>query len=310
MNKVDFFIIGAPKCGTTSLAEYLKNHPDINFSRQKEPHFFATDFQGLQKINDIKSFEKYLGLFHFEDDKLTGEASTTYLFSEKAAQNILEYNPEAKMIIMLRNPLNMVVAWHGQKLIEKQEDEPKFEAAWFKQKARKTGQEIPELCIDAKMLFYKDWCLLGKQVQNIFQQVPKRNCHIIFFDDFVTKTSTVYRKTLNFLGLDYDDRTEFRAYNQHKQVRNYQLDEFRVRLNMIRKRNPLINKWHKAITKLIPGQGIGVQKFMLAINYKKAKRGAIDKDFRNKLIDEFHDDICLIERLTGRNLELWKRSTE
>jgi len=306
MKKVGFFIIGAPKCGTTSLAEYLKSHPDIILSKKKEPNFFSKDLIKFQRLNDIKTFEHYLNLFCFEEKKMLGEASTTYLFSKEAVQHILEYNPAAKMIVILRNPVDMIVAWHTQKLKEKQENEIDFKTAWTKQRERKEGREIPELCTDEKMLFYKEWGLLGEQIQRLFKQVPRSQCHIIFFDDIVADTEKVYRAVLDFLGLKYDGRSEFRAYNQYMECRNHKLDEFRVRLNRIRKKNDLINKMHRSLISLLPAKGLGIQKLLFSINYKKSKRKYLDEDFRKELVAEFHEDICLLEKLTGRYLANWK----
>lgn len=307
MKKVDFFIIGAPKCGTTSLAEYLKEHPDIDFSRKKEPNFFSTDLGSLRKMSDVQTIDDYLGLFSFQEDKLQGEASTTYLFSTVALRSILEHNPNARLIVILRNPVDMVVAWHTQKLLEKQEDEPDFKKAWAKQHARKKGLEIPPLCTEVKMLYYKDWCLLGRQVQRLFQQVPEAQRHIIFFDDLVEDPEKVYRGVLDFLSIPYDGRTEFKAYNQYRECKNFRLDEFRVRLNRLRKKNPVFNKFHGVITNMLPTQGLGIQKLLLSINYKKAQRKGLDEDFRKELVSEFYDDICLLEQLTGRNLGNWKK---
>jgi len=307
MKKVDFFIIGAPKCGTTSLAEYLREHPQVDFARRKEPNFFCKDFSGLHKLSNIKTLNDYLSLFTFENGKIRGEASTTYLFSDTAVNNILKHNSHAKFIAILRNPVQMALAWHTQKLLEKQENEPDFKKAWNKQKDRKRGFNIPPLCTDAKMLYYRDWCLLGYQVQRLFEQVPKGQRHIIFFDDLVENPASVYRRVLDFLELPYDGRTEFPAYNQYQECRSPKLDEYRVRLNRLRKTNPLLRKLHASMTVILPTQGLGIQKLLLSINYKKGKRKKLDEAFRKQLVSEFYDDICLLERLTGRDLGSWKR---
>jgi len=310
MKKVDFFIIGAPKCGTTSLAEYLKTHPQIVFSQKKEPNFFSSDFAKLQKLNDVRTLQDYLGLFRFQDNKVHGEASTTYLFSKEAIGNILRHNPAARMIAMLRNPVDMIAAWHTQKVKEKQEDELDFEAAWKKQDARMKGREIPALCVEEQMLFYKQWGLLGEQIQRLREQVPRQQCHIILLEDFIEKPLKVYREVLAFLGVPDDGRTEFKKYNTYQECRSQKLDVFRVRLHRFRKRNVYMRAGHRLATRMLPGRGLGVQKLLLSINYRPAERRPIDEGFRQHLMNEFSEDICLLERLIGRDLGPWKMASQ
>ncbi len=66
--QIDFFIIGAPKCGTTSLVEYLSSHPDVGFSHIKEPHYFSEDFPGYREVKDYESFISTC-FSQFENDK-------------------------------------------------------------------------------------------------------------------------------------------------------------------------------------------------------------------------------------------------
>ena len=94
--KPDFFIVGAPKCGTTSFYHYLRQHPQIFMPDNKEPHYFGSD---LKKRSDefIKTEEEYLSLFKDADpSQMTGEASTFYLYSKVAQEEIKSFSPHAK----------------------------------------------------------------------------------------------------------------------------------------------------------------------------------------------------------------------
>ncbi len=307
MNKVNFFIIGAPKCGTTSLVEYLKTHPDILFSMKKEPHYFATDLKDYKKWSDIKTFGDYLNLFCFKKGKMHGEASTTYLFSKEAVKNILQYNPAAKIIVMLRNPVDMIPAWHTQKLKDKQEIESDLRTAWNLQWKRSSGQSIPKLCTEKKMLFYKDWGLFGKQIQRLYCNVPNGQRLTIFFDDFISDTENVYKQVLDFLELNYDGKNNFPVFNKYKESRSEKIDRFRARLIILRKSNVFFRKCHKLLAKISPGRGLGIQKLFMSLNYQESNRKFLDPKFKKILIDEFHDDICLLEKLTGRDLQSWEK---
>src|ERR1700733_8619605 len=123
-NLVNLFIVGAAKCGTTSLYEYLNQHPEIYMCPVKEPHFFSNKVENLNKdlyrapepgkkyhTKVIKDIDVYTSLF---DDgaayKIRGEASPSYLWDSDVAQKLYQYNPNAKIIIILRDPIDRLVS--------------------------------------------------------------------------------------------------------------------------------------------------------------------------------------------------------
>ena len=112
MKNPNLFIVGAPKCGTTFLYHYLKKHPDIYFPEFKEPHYFGSDLIRRNGAYNL-SLREYKNLFSTEK-KVIGEASTFYLFSKKAAQEIYNFNPHSKIIIMLRDLVDLVHSLHSQ----------------------------------------------------------------------------------------------------------------------------------------------------------------------------------------------------
>src|SRR5665647_751711 len=112
LKRPDFFIVGAPKCGTTAMNNYLAQHPDV-FMAQKEIHYFGSDLKMRVKVSE----SEYLNYFqNAEEKKLIGEASVWYLFSEKAAAEIKAFSPQAKIIIMLRDPIDVLHSLHSQHL--------------------------------------------------------------------------------------------------------------------------------------------------------------------------------------------------
>lgn len=123
----NFFIVGAPKCGTTAMHIYLRQHPEIFMPEKKESHFFGSDLNSQYFIRDR---EKYLSLFsEAKDVKRIGEASVWYLYSKQAAYEIKEFSPSASIIIMLRNPVDMLYAQHSQFLYNGNENIASFEDA-------------------------------------------------------------------------------------------------------------------------------------------------------------------------------------
>src|SRR2546429_216975 len=110
-----FFIVGAPRCGTSSLASYLDAHPRIFMSKPKEPHHFGRDLE--IRVRPYASRESYLRLFEGVDADHAGDASVLYLYSSTAPDEILALNPDARIIIMLRDPLEMIPSLHTRNLL-------------------------------------------------------------------------------------------------------------------------------------------------------------------------------------------------
>ena len=108
--KINFLVIGAPRAGSTWLTDMLSQHPSIYISKIKEFHYFNAwhpSIPGLANSNRTKSSEWYLSFFRSADEKqLKGEGTTTYLWDPDAAQNIFEFDPEIKLIAILRNPVH------------------------------------------------------------------------------------------------------------------------------------------------------------------------------------------------------------
>ena len=114
----DFFIVGAPKCGTTALYEYLRQHPAVFMPFHKEPLFFGDD---LTRRYGRLTLHDYMRLFKdAKPGQRVGEASAWYLYSRSAAAEIKAYAPDAQIIVMVRNPVDMMYAEHSQVLFNRQ----------------------------------------------------------------------------------------------------------------------------------------------------------------------------------------------
>ena len=212
----DFFLVGAPRCGTTALSIYLTRNPQVCFARPKEPHYFA-------KISDIPGADElkrdYLDR-HFShctaEHRALGEGSVSYLYAPGAIERILHFNPKAKFIVQLRNPLKMLPSYHLRMQFLLQEDETDFGTAWAHEAARKKGENIPRHCLEPRLLYYSEVAKYGAQIEQLFKVAGREQTHVIVFDDFVSDTLGVYRRLLEFLDLDYDGQTGFeRRFGSH-----------------------------------------------------------------------------------------------
>jgi hypothetical protein len=198
IKKPNFFIVGAPKCGTTSLSFYLREHPNVFFSKPKEPHHFSTDLS--KRKGDVINRERYLNLFRGANSyKAVGEGSVWYLYSKVAVSKIIQFNPRAKFIVMIRNPVDMFRSLHSYLLTTLDEDIRDPCKAWELQKERSVGRFLPPYCRGSEYLQYGDICKLGEQIRRLFEIVPNnKNIKIIKFIDFKKNTKKHTRTSWRF----------------------------------------------------------------------------------------------------------------
>lgn len=216
----DFFIVGAPKCGTTALDYYLSQHPDIYMSPAKqlgiENNHFATDLLPLD--DPYRSDEKYHALFEKAgNEKILGESSVYHLFSKEAAVNIFRFNPEAKIIIMLRNPVEMLESYHAQLIYNGDEDIMDFDKALQAEENRKNGRlKIrPGLRFNER-LFYREVATFSEQICRYRSVFPAGQILTIIYDDFKSDTASVLKATLEFLDVDAAFKTDLFPVNTRK----------------------------------------------------------------------------------------------
>ena len=292
----NFFIIGAPKCGTTALSTYLRTHPKVFFSEPKEPQYFAADFKGRV----ISTEKDYLKLFLNANPDYhiaIGEGSVHYLYSRVAVPNILAFQPNAKFIVMLRNPADMLISLYSQLIIDGEEYLPSFVEAFAAEEERKRGNKIPIGCRDAKSLFYSDWGRLGTQLKRVLDVVPRNRVKIIIFEDFTSDTRSVYLDVLDFLGLPDDGRLEFPRVNERRMLRFSMLSSVLA---------VFMRLWIPLRSRVTLGKGLGLGAFLVRWNSLPAERENTP-EVRQMLVDYYLDEISLLEGLLGHDLNHWKR---
>ena len=216
----NLFIVGAPKCGTTALSEYLRAHPEVFFSSPKEPHFFNTDFSTRHTYDT----EKYLECFkNYSGQKIIAEGSVFYLYSKEAIPNILKINPEAKFIVMVRDPIEIAHAWHSQAIKNGSETVGDFEKAWSLIKKRKNGKSIPPFTRRVEQLMYSEIGKIGTQINRASPLIKNENLLILEYNTFFSSIESNYLKVLDFLKIDPNQKPEnFEKINTNKSYKNLQ----------------------------------------------------------------------------------------
>jgi hypothetical protein len=289
LRKPNFFIVGAPKAGTTSLAAWLSEHPEIFLSEVKEPHFFNTDDR-----RGISSIEAYEELFRkaSERRRSIGEASVWYLSSADAVQNILSYQPEARFVVMLRNPIEMAPALHGEMVLSGHENVLDFRTAWDLQNERRVGRNLPPMSWAKRRLLYGEACLLGAQLERLLSQVKLSNVICIFLDDLAANPRKEYQRVLHFLGVQEDGRQYFPIYNASKTIRWPHLT--RLIFVLLELKNKIGLNFH-----------LGIWRRFSAHNAMEKERATISPETATMLAEYFRSDIELLGRLLGKNLHHW-----
>jgi hypothetical protein len=287
MRKPNFFIIGAPKCGTTSLAAWLSEHPSIYMSPTKEPHFFNTDHK--RYLNSLTGYER---LFTGASAKhiAVGEASVWYLYSSVAIDNILRYNPDARFIVMLRNPVEMAPSLHEELVFTGRENVHEFATAWDLQAARRAGRHLPRMVWEPKYVQYGDVCSLGAQVARLYRRAPSDRIKVILLDDLQADARQVYEATLQFLGVPDDGRNTFPGHNRSKQRRWPML---------------LHLPWIATSIKRSLGieGGLGLWQHVEVWTRVERPRAAVGPEIRSRLQHYFQADVRQLERVIGRCLQ-------
>jgi len=296
-NLPNFLIVGAAKSGTSSLHNYLNQHPDIfmpDFNDKgenvKEPQFFVKDSVQSRIHFGIWKWEEYIRLFRKSKGyKAIGEASVFYLYySKEAILNIKKYlGKDVKIIIILRNPIYR--AFSAYKHVSKGVKENlSFEDA-LKLEEKRYSENLSI----TPMIRYKDMGMYFGSVSDYIQEF--KNVHIVLQDDFAQNTSSELKKIYNFL-----------------QVKNFQVDTKK-------KYNVGVSQWNQSLLKrFFISENLFKNFFKKYTNKRtkillwklinflfKTKNQHIRKETKDYLIDYFRNDINELAKLINRDLSLW-----
>lgn len=310
------FIVGAPRCGTTTLAGFLQQHPDVCFSAVKEPHFFSRDevaalpASELEPLVETEYWQRFFG--HCEGDpKLYAEGSVTYLYVPERMAPILKLWPEAKFIIALRDPVAMLPSLHARLLVTGDENIRDFPTAWAKIGDRAKGKSVPKSAIDPRWLRY-DWAgQLGQNVERFIAAVGRERCHIVLFDDLARDPQGTYQDMCRFLGIEPWAATDFKPQRTNKSIRIGWLQRLLKRPPKAVRTALAGEKFHTREKEVGSTQGpalsaiFRVRKQLLQWNKIPAKRQPLDPAVRQEIIDRLRDDVILLSRTIDRDLSHW-----
>jgi len=310
------FIVGAPRCGTTTLASFLQQHPDVCFSAVKEPHYFtAHDFSNMDEAEVQRHVgEEYLARFFGNcdgDDKLRAEGSVTYLYAPERMATVLKLWPNARFVIALRDPLAMLPSLHSRLLVTGDEVITDFAKAWDMVGKRAQGRSIPRSAIDPRFLRYDEAGALGSRVERLFEVVGEERCHVILFDDLIADADATYGRLCAFLDIEPSADVDLGARRENKVIRFGWLQRLLKRPPKAVRTVLAGKKFRQREKRLDAKEGraieaiFKVRKRLLDWNKIPAKRQQLDPRVRQEIIDRLRDEIILLSRVIGRDLSHW-----
>ena len=293
--KPDLFLVGAPKCGTTALHEYLAQHPEIFMSPRKEPQFFAADIFGEQR--NVTILEHYLGCFATANgQKRIGEGSTAYLGSQTAAREIKDFSPRAQILIMLRNPADVMHAQHSQRVFDQMEHIRDFERAVDSDEDR-TWHYGP--FSEQKIIrpTYREVARFAEAVKRYFDAFGRENVHVIIYDDFRLNTTATYAGVLRFLRVSPAGRMEYPIVNANRHLRS-------ARVQQLVHEPP---KSIRALSHALLSQRMRslIGRAVVRINSAHQPRPSMNPRLRARLQMECKPDIQALSGLLNRDLSHW-----
>lgn len=258
-------------------------------SPSKEPGFLADDFS---HPSYPKSEQEYLALFAgATGERWLGEATTTYLLSEKAADRIAEFSPGGKAIAVLRNPVDLLFSLHGQRVKEGAEDEWDFRKALDLEPERREGRLLPPgYQYPKEYLCYTDFGRYHDQLQRFFCALGRDSVMVLLLDDFKRDSKEVFAKVCEFLEISADVPIDFAIQNERGAV------------------NPI---WVKRVIQF--GAKPSVQRFFpwrlrrmvresLVARTSKALPSRMSDETRETLIEIYREEIAAVSGLIGRDL--------
>jgi len=297
----DFLIIGAAKSGTTSLFYQLRDHPEIFCPPVKELNFFSQGDEGLRPGSGpgdpqatiwVDSVDSYVGQFQEKQEhQVAGEASVSYLYSPVSARNIKQIVPNARLIMVLRDPVER--AWSNYcHMVRDGRESLDFKEA--------LSQEDERIEADWEFSWhYKNLGLYGGQLSRFLDHFPRERLKVFLFRELKADTAGVVQRIFRFLGVDPAYETEVQnRHNRSGAVRSQLL------ARLINRPNVLTNVVRKVIPLSI---GHRIMETLRTLNMEG--KPSMPLETRSQLENFYAADIERTERLLDIDLSHWKRHT-
>ncbi len=309
MTLPNFLIIGAPRAGTTALHYLLQQHPEIFMSSNKEPHFFAfedgeldlscppdnTTIENLKQrsVLDLNSYEQLFS--EVSDEQAIGDASPLYLASPGAPRRIKALLPSAKIIAILRNPVDRAYSHFLQNTRGSSQILPDFPALLSDRALSSYAHRKKE--------YYVGLSLYYDALMHFFDVFERENVRVYLFEDFKQNSDLILKDIFQFLGvdasliLDTDKRYNASGVSNIKLVDSLLLRDSAVKTLLKRNLPPFIKSYLSLI-----------QNKVIDLNSTASLK--ISPDIRCQLLEEyFESDISKLKNLINQDVSVWLKAS-
>jgi len=295
----NFFIVGAPKCGTTAMYQWLTAHPEV-YLPAKEIHFFGKD---LDHQRPPLTEAQYRSLYANTKTRhqAVGDVAVWHLMSETAAAEIQALAPDARIIIMLRRPDEMLYSLHSQLVYSGEEDLTDFTEALAAEPDRAAGTRIPP-STHAGLEAPPTECLEYLRVARFAAQVARyqdafSRVHVVLHDDLRRDQAEVYRSVLEFLGVDPNFAPDFSVVNPNTTVKSHTARRAIQTLRWGPARNVVPTPLRAIGRRLMEG--------LQSMNTEVAKRAPLDPEIGARIRADLSGDIQALAQHLDRDLSAW-----
>lgn len=298
--KPNLFIVGAPKCATSSFYEYLGEHPEVFMTRIKQPHHFCKDLwhPHTDHYGQFRTLDGYLKLFEdAQGQPIQGEASVWYLFSRIAAEEIHRFNPDAKILIHVRNPVDYLYSLHGELMVSGDEQITDFDDAVEAPFATRERLGMPATNRFRYGVTYLSSAMFSQQIARFQAHFPPEQIKINLMDDVKADLPSVYADVCRFLDIDDAFQPDFTPRNTARRVRS------RALMQLAWSQSPL----KKAITRRLPHTWReGGAEVLYKLNTQVRRREPMSDATRRHLRQRVDQEIQRLSALLDRDLSHWQ----
>lgn len=288
MGKPNLFVVGFPKCGTTTLAKRLSNHssiflPEIKELQYFDSKYFSSNLNGPgDKKTIINSLEEYLEKYEGRSEPYLMDATPSYVLEDDVAKDIFDFNKNARVIIMVRNPVERAFSNYAHLVRDQREKLPFAEALEAEEERRKNNW--------SSFWRYKDSSFYYKRIMNYFNIFGQENVKVIISDELKQNQKVIIDDIFDWLGIERQNIYTNVTYNKSGSP------------TLILK---IINKLKKNIIIRKIGKRVISKESFERFKSKNLKTLEVDKSIYNTLKNEFKSDIQKLENKIEKNLSHW-----
>lgn len=302
----DLYVVGGPKCGTTSVFHWLKKH-NQTFLTDKEPNFLCPDVFDIRDLPEsLKSWKEYTDKICplAAKGKICGDFTPRYLYSDMALNVIANQRSKPLVVALLRNPIDLCYALHGQMLKQGLEDEEDFQKAWRRAVDRGNDPESWRTrsgLIDRR-LDYPLYGKLGVRVRKYMSALDPK-CFRVFIleEEMANNPRAVYDELLNCLNLE-PVSVQLDRVNERKEFRSLALQRAMIRTRDVVRKLRFKLTGGRTIKKR---RGTGLMKLVNRLNETQGSSAELSVDQRKAMAEFFRSDVLDLFDAIGRPIDAW-----